>query len=245
MKASKQKSFSLITRFDQGIGRWPDQKVGGLFKLPPRGDWQSRFSIYGTGYAVRSRDAMEEMFQLLPRLISKRQWEVLGAEYCMKHPSTSSNLSDLGYGFSKFLARKKLSKLSRVAAFEIEVSRVFHSFDEALQLAPEIWQQISERTKFKFRSCVRILKNADRIAEAWLHFKDKPRLKKGDEKVILFRTDEKVCVRILSTSEFRILKRLEKGLSFSRALSKERLDSEELSTFLRTWMADQIFSEIR
>lgn len=237
-----KKSIPLIHRFDEAILGFPDASDLSIFKTPPIGEIADRFSIYATGYSVRSRESMEETYELLTKLIGEENWLELGAAYCEDYPSRNYNLNAVGDYFPEFLNSQGFSKWAQVASFEKLVMSCFHSKHTEKVFRPEQLASISESTRFVFQDSTLLFSSDYQIAKAWLdRNSDRVQLEEGKEFSVLFKLDELIHVKVISEVEYKLLSEL-KTKTLGAALEKcSDVKPEELSQMLLSWFQERLF----
>lgn len=238
------KSFQLIRQFDRGIRKFPNPKVVLLFKTPIRGSWLDRFTIYGTGYSVRSKEAMQEMYELLPKLMGEKKWNRLGFRYVSKYPSRSTNLSDLGRHFSDYLKKEGYRKWAEVAAFERAISYSFHAFREETSMGIEAASTIYEKSTFKFQPSTFLIKSKFDIVGAWKNRSKNPKLKRKKSFALIYRLGDIVCADALDVKQFEVLVKLKKGYQLRSAV-RDLKDPLQLSGWLKFWIETEIIASVQ
>jgi hypothetical protein len=239
--SEKLKSFQVIFDFDRGVKKFPDRKVELLFKPPTRGSWLDRFTIYGTGYSVRSKEAMHEMYELLPKLMGEKKWDRLGHRYVSLYPSRSTNLSDLGNRFSYFLKKEGYKKWADVADFEFLISKSFHAFREMNSFGLQAAAEITEHSKFIFQSSTFLFDSNFRIVEAWHNRARNPKLKRGKSFNLIYRIGDVVCADEIDQKQFNALEKLKRGLRLGVVI-RDLKNPLKLSQWLKFWIETEIIS---
>lgn len=243
--AKKEKLHSLLSNFDRGIKDYPKRLRPELFQRPVRGDWEDRFSIYGTGYSVRTKEAMEEIFEFLSSAMKVEAWNQWGRAYIEEYPSRVYNLSRIGEKFPTFLKKNKKFIWAEMARFELLIAESFHAFNAISKISADRFSEINERSKFEFACSSILFETKWPIANAWKSQKLKLPLKQKIEFSIIYRKSDQVFVRILSPNEFKILKSLKEGKRLAIALKNldKTFRPEQLSEWLHFWLTHNFFSD--
>ena len=104
-----------------------------LFREPPVGSIDARFSIYATGLVPRVVEALEDDYPALRRIVGQGPFRSLAARYIESHPSGSSDLGQVGAHLATFLRTDPLSEglsfLSDLAELEWSLSLAFIAAD--------------------------------------------------------------------------------------------------------------------
>ncbi|MDB5037243.1 MAG: hypothetical protein JWQ35_771 [Bacteriovoracaceae bacterium] len=240
-----KRNFPSIKAFDQGIREYPVIPES-LFKQPPQGNIDERFSIYGTGYSVRSREAMEEMFVVLPKLMGDKLWQELRIAYTLAYRSTSHNIADVGLKLPNYIRDEGFEeRWAEMAELEVLAMKSFHA-KRGFTLTLDDFSKISEDVRFKFQAATILFSSGFNCAAAWLN-RDIKELELVPEYSIIFRKDFSVDIRILSENEFEFLNHLQTGASLGEALDrlKKQPNAEEFSQWIRTSFENNYFSELR
>ncbi|MBN8554560.1 MAG: putative DNA-binding domain-containing protein [Deltaproteobacteria bacterium] len=243
--AKKEKLHKLLLSFDRGIRDYPHRLRPELFQTPMRGDWEDRFSIYGTGYSVRTKEAMEEIFEFLSSAMKVKGWNQWGRAYIEKYPSRVYNLSKIGEDFPKFLKRNKKLIWAEMARFELLIAKSFHAFNRGEKISAERFSEINERSKFEFASSTFLFESKWPIANAWKSQKAKLPSKPKNEFALIYRKSDQVFVRILSANEFKILKsfKARKNLASSLKNLDKNFEPSQLSEWLHFWLTNDFFAD--
>ncbi len=238
---SQKIDYPLI-QFDRGIRKFPDTKWEDLFARPHRGNLSERLSIYATGYSVRSRDSMEEVFEVLPHILGESRWLNLGYHYTKAYPSRSYNLADVGLKLPNFLKKNKFSQsVIKLAEFEILVWKAFHSQEEKFELKVENLERLNEKSVFLFHPSFKILSSEFKIAEVW---QDRSKaIARGREYSVIYRNHFQVGVDIISREEWMLLRDLHRGVKLAVALNrlKSEVKPKILSAWLHRWFDHRYF----
>ncbi len=246
MMTSKELRKTIFD-FDRGIRNFPQSEfVRTLFKPPPRGSWKERFSIYGTGYGVRSREAVEEIYELLPNVVGEKRWLKLGGRYCNLYPSKSYNLGDLGKSFPEFLKHYRYPiSWYEVARFEREIDASFHMFHRAVEFGRAELSQITETSRFEFQTSCRLFSSSFQVAAAWQERANRPKIRRKNENSLIYRYENVVRVKILSPMESEFLSQLMRRKTLGATVSHSKIDSECLQRFIQFFLAHQLICKIQ
>lgn len=240
-----QKTFQSIREFDDAIKNFPSPVIGDLFQQPKRGGIADRFSVYATGYDVRSRDAMEEMYSVLPKVIGEEPWLRLGALYTKVFPSRSHNLSTLGKRLPEFMRDQSYAVgHCDMAELELQVSNVFHS-PRSAALTGDDFSKLSEQSRFEFCPSTVLFSSKFNCISVWKSLGDL-RLAEIPEYGVLYRKNFSVGLNRISESEFKTLERIASGSNLGAAIDdvETEIESEDLSQWLRFWLDCNYFSKI-
>ena len=113
-----------------------------LFREPPVGSIETRFSIYTTGLVPRVVEALEDDCPALRRVVGQGPFRSLAARYIERHPSGSFDLGRVGAQLASFLRGDPLSEglpfLSDLAELEWALSLAFIAADAE----PVTWEEL-------------------------------------------------------------------------------------------------------
>jgi hypothetical protein len=238
--------FQTIHHFDQSLRSYPDCEFEQLFIPPPQGNIEERFSIYATGYGARTRDAMEETYEVLSRLMSEEQWLDCGARYTNAFPSRSYNLADVGIFLPKFLKDESYApEWVDLAQLELLVWKSFHA-PRHMPLGLEEISKLAEDSRFEFAPSCFLFSTAHGVISMW-NRREINSTEKKSEFGIIYRQDFIVRLRAISSGEFELLSNLQRGCVFGDALeaSGEFSEVQKLAEWMNAWREDEIFSSHR
>lgn len=113
-----------------------------LFREPPAGSVEGRFSIYATGLLPRVVEALEDDYPALERILGHGPFASLAARYVDCHPSESFDLGRIGVHLADFLRTdpllEELPFLADLALLEWALSRAFIAADAE----PVTWEAL-------------------------------------------------------------------------------------------------------
>lgn len=200
-----------------------------FLKPPFKGELKERFEIYANGYPLRTQSAMEEIFELLPKLLGEKEWHRLGGAYVRLHPSKSYSLQHIGEEFPAFLEKLDVDpKWISVARFELTIWDSFHAFNKSPESSLEKMNEIHGGSRFLFQSSAKLFQSEWNIAESWLNRVDEPQVERKKEYSLIFRDlADSLRVEILHKNEFELLSHLMEGLAFGDAVEALGLISGE------------------
>jgi len=211
-----------------------------IFQKPASGRLEDRFAVYANGFGIRSKEAMEEVFELFPTYVGAEKWDEMGALYIQSYPSSSYSLGDIGNLFPQFLKENSADEVwIELAEFELRVWKSFHAFDGPRKISRETLTKISENSYFDFQASMSLNSMSSSVAAAWLSRSNfKGEISKVSEYSVIYRTDDRVRARILEKREFYVLERLKSGMNLSDALGDIELKPEDLESWLHHWLRD-------
>ena len=231
---------SDLNYFDHAITQFPDDALDFL-RLPHRGNLKERFSIYANGYPLRTQTAMEEVFELLPKLLGEKEWHRLGGAYVPLRPSKSYSLNHIGEGFPEFLSQMEVDRgWIVVANFELKIWHSFHAHQKESMLRADDLTHIGSDTRFFFQDSMFLFESKWSVAETWKNKNERSALENRKEYSFIFRDRDAVNVEILEKNSFEFLTWLKSGSTLGDALDKNMMAAENLSKTLHQLISKEI-----
>ena len=231
---------SDLNYFDHAISNFPDDALDFL-RPPHRGDLKEKFSIYANGYPLRTQTAMEEVFELLPKLLGEKEWHHLGGAYVRLRPSTSYSLNHIDESLPEFLSQMEVAhRWIVVANFELKIWHSFHAYQKESTLRSDDLAHIDMGTRFLFQDSMFLFESKWNAAETWKGRNSRPVLKNRKEYSLIFRDRDAVIVEIVEKNSFEFLTLLKTGFTLGEALDKNVMTAENLSKTLHHLISKEI-----
>ena len=182
-----------------------------------------RLSVYSGGYAARRREALEEAYPAVQRVLGPRAFAELSRAYAARYPSHDYNLSLTGRRLPEFLRTHSLAKelpfLPDLTRLEWQVVESFHAFDRPpldparLAAVPsEDW----DRLRLAFQPSVGRVASDWPILDIW-EARNRPvaevrvDLVNRPQKILVFRTALEVRCELLEERQDAALEALLSG----------------------------------
>ncbi|MGE4107330.1 MAG: putative DNA-binding domain-containing protein [Bacteriovoracia bacterium] len=241
LRAWNEKNMhSELKIFDEAIQKFPESALDFL-KPPKRGSLSDRFRIYAEGYSLRTQSAMEEIFELLPKLIGEEEWHRLGGAYVRLRPSKNYSFNHIGESFPEFLDQLGVDRRwLAVADFELKIWHSFHAHQKEIMLRPDALTQISGDTQFLLQDSLFLFESEWNVAEIWKRRNSISPLENKKEYSFIFRDHDSVTVEIIDKHLFEFLNSLKTGSTLGKALDKYMITSEALSKVLHRLVSKEI-----
>lgn len=221
---------------------------------PQRGTpGHDRLAVYASGYRVRIREALAEVYEAVRHVLGDRVFRELADTYAGAHASCDYNLSLTGRDLPRFLLSAPLTKrlpfLPDLARLEWAVCQAFHAHEQPpLDLArlaaitPETWELL----RLIFQPSVSCVASAWPILDIW-EARHRPRaaidipLMDRPQRVLVYRHGSEVRCRALEAQPYRVFERLVGGQPLGRvceALAQDdpRGDPERIKGWFADWM---------
>lgn len=126
-----------------GMAEPAPERLRRLLRDPPRGDADERWHIYATGLQARGREAVENDYPALAKVLGPGALASLVARYLKRHPPISFDIGRLGASLASFLEsdplREELPFLADLARLEWALAEAFVATDED----PWRWQDLA------------------------------------------------------------------------------------------------------
>lgn len=215
-----------------------------IFQRPPQGSWKDRFKIYSRGYDIRNKEALEEVYDKLPRLLGEQAWNEIGYSYCRQYPSSTWNLSEAGYQLPDFFKTHDRSDLACFARLEKLITLSFHAYDKTeTSLKQNDLELIDNETMLLAKNSCRLFESEFAI---WHLFQDPQPIQKidpGKQYFVVYRIEYQVKVASLEANEYYFLEMLSRHNAVADVIShfQEKCTSEEVSRFLLNALEREIF----
>lgn len=203
-----------------------------LFEDPQRGSWQERFRFHSSGYLVRAKKAMEQMYQVFPLVVGEEAWAELGVSYLDEQENLNCNLNFIGDQLPDYLRENAASKdLVDLAELERTVTQCFHAKEEPVDFEKTDVQCIHENTKFEFKACCSLFYSESNVPEVWMN-RGKLGLKESPQYLLLYREQYRVYGKLLEAKAYRFFECLQNSMSLSTAVSSLNLEARELQQLI-------------
>jgi hypothetical protein len=236
-----KKSFEKMVEFDRAMTRFPFEGDRLLFQDPPLGFWSERFSIYASGFELRSRIAMEDIYRILSKLLGEEKWRLLGGAFFDEYPSRSFSLNHIGDNLPRFMIQAAWEKSwIDLAQLELFIWKSFHAFEKQNEITESDISSIESESCFLFQKSAHLFKSEFQVVKAW---QTKTKIETGREFSLIYRKNFEVFAVVLSEEEFGILKRLEEGYSLGDAVDalEAEIEPQIFSRWLKEWLGIGLF----
>jgi len=224
---------------------------------PQGGDpGEARLSVYEEGYRVRFREALEEVYEAVHRVLGKKQFQEVAHRYAKRFPSHDYNLSYSGRHFPEFLKEDPIKQvlpfLPDLAALEWKVTCAFHA-QEGIPFDRKTVQEISltswDEARLTFRPAVSVLHSSWPILEIWeVRHEEKGKidiaLMDRPQTVLIFRQGGTVYCEAIDPSEGALLQRLLEGKPLGEALEGISEGQENVSAWVATWIQKELIQQV-
>ena len=183
-----------------------------------------RLGVYADAYFLRLLECLETDFPATRRALGKEAFAPLVADYLQNHPSSSPNVGDLGEAMPVFLRTHALVRefpyLAELALLEWEIIRSLHAprlpaLDPAQLAVPEdAWS----KARLVLDPTVRLLATEWPVDQLWerRRLPEKKRghrlSRKNPRRLLLYRDDAWVQVRVMDEPRWVTLQRLREGV---------------------------------
>ncbi|HTL48841.1 MAG TPA: DUF692 family protein [Verrucomicrobiae bacterium] len=237
----------------QPHGSQEPHQEGSLLNRQGRASGEERMDVYAGGYAARMRDALDDVYEALNRILGEKLFWEMAQAYAAEYPSQEYNLSLAGRHLPEFLQKQnpitaKFPFLPDLAALERLVAASFHAFDEK-PLAPSDLAGLSpddfERIRIFFQPSVAVMKSAWPVCDLWearnapagklnVPFEGRP------QNVLVGRRDLKVHCQVLDGRQVLLLELLLSGKTLGEACEILLQGGDEplpVSEWFAQWMA--------
>lgn len=200
--------------------------------------------IYKEDYMARLTSALGERYEAV--------WSVLGDElffdrckdFIKSYPSTHYDLGAYGDEFPEFI--KKMSEfpfLYDLAKFERKFTKLFHS-PKTQGASSDYLLTLDnlENHKFEFVDSLDFIYSLYSLTEIWERRKDCARSIEWNipQGIVLYKTHEEICYKILSKKQYDILYDLYLGQSLGMILNQLDISPEEISDLFNFLGASRI-----
>jgi|GEM_PF-7093528 len=241
LKTQLSEFLALIESFDE-------EKSGEtlLFQNPPLGSKDERFSVYAEGYGIRTKKGMEEIFQLLPRVLGEEVWNALGLSYVRETKSLNWNLNLIGASLPEYMKKNSWNEpWVELARFELELYRCFHAENKELEFSAGEFADINDESVFLFQAGTRLFQTRWKLYELWKISRENS-LKPGDEFILIYQDAEgQATARLLPEGEYKVLSGLLIGQTLGEAIADIELTAEDLQCWLASWIEEVLFYKMK
>lgn len=125
---------ALVEDLGRKRTRTPEERAA-VFRQPPRGSVEDRWSIYAVGYVTRIAEALENDYPAVRRIVGEGPFRSLAARYAAACPPRSFDLGRAGDRLAGFLEDDPLAErlpfLPDLARLEWAVAEAFVALDAA------------------------------------------------------------------------------------------------------------------
>jgi hypothetical protein len=183
----------------------------------------ARLAVYAGGYVARTREALEETYEAVRRVLGASEFSTLASAYAEAHPSRDYNLTWFGRHLPAFLAgtrwAARLPFLPDLARLEWRVSESFHAFDgPPADLAPLISRPVEAWADWRllFQPSVGLVESEWPVFDIW-QARTAPQgrididLVNRAQRILVCRRNTAVRCEPLEPVEFRLLALLLEG----------------------------------
>ena len=191
--------------------------------------------VYQTDYHARLEEALGKNFEATWLLLGDEDFHLFAQEYIKLHPSSLRNLTPYGSLFPEFLKSKNQEEfVTEMAAFEKNFWDIFH-------LAPKkektlLPDELAER-EFNIEHLF-LSHSSIKLHDLWL-LRESSDMDlslddfEGEEYLAVFRSEDKVEVKKLNESQFKILNLIRETKTLNPAF--ERLEEMKVVTTQQDW----------
>lgn len=230
----------LLERFHRSL---EERQLPDVFSRPHRGSIEERYSIYVSGFDVRARSSLEEMYPVLADSLPEELWLGLVSEYVDSLEARGPDLNRLGLGLPEFMEAKAFQQpWVELAQLERSCFEVFHAQNLG-EISLEALSAMTETSKIDFQESCQLKKFFSSAFDVWssgseLIAQENPSF------ILIFRKSFQVQARKMGEAEWKVLEALIEGKSLGEALEGAELSAEELQSILFHWVEAEIIRKI-
>ncbi len=229
------------------------QAATGLLN-PQRGTpGEDRLAVYATGYLVRMREALAEVYEAVAHVLGEEEFSSLAKAYAARYPSHDYNLSLAGRHLPDLLNSSPLSRdppfLPDLARLEWQGCEAFHAFHQPpmdlrqfATLPLEAWGEAC----VVFQPSVGVIESAWPILDLWTA-RQQPRdrvsveLINRPQRILVFRRGVQVACALLDAAQHQVVTALLAGRPLGAACDALASQTEEplpLGEWFAQWVRD-------
>lgn len=208
--------------------------------LPPL-KREERLAIYAEAYFSRIADALADDFAAVRAVLGKDAFLRLCSDYLRVHPSTSTNIGEVGVNLPAFVQNHPFIKespfLAELAQLEWLLVEVFFADDVAPTDLAKTVTALSEEdllaARFVPDTSVRLLRCHFPVDTIWKIRDDEnftvPKMTPGDVFLLIYRQQDKLYVKNLEATSWNLLNDLVRGLPLEKIFENAATSSSDES----------------
>ncbi len=168
-------------------------------------------TVYKSDYRARLQEALGKSYEATWILLGDEDFSLLAQKYISTHHSSFRNLSAYGHLFSEFLAQEEIDpEIITMARFEQKFWQLFNQKGNPAQIIDN--QQLAN-LHFDISGSINLYHTTFKLRELWeIREENNTELMfeqfEGEQFVALYKSGEKVSVKVLSEIQFIILNQL-------------------------------------
>lgn len=211
-----------------------------------------RFEVYRTAYFLRIKEALEQDFSKVHKLLGKNDFEECCYDFVKKYPSNYWSLATISLNFPRYLSESKLVlkydylpdlalfELFHVLCWEISPSKVFD-----FSVIQNLNENKLEKFKIKCSSSVFFMESHWPIHDFNLNSVEHDGFifEKQNSYLIIYQKQGEVKARALLKQQWELLKEISQGISIGDISTRfSYLNEEEIQRWFTDFVVEQIIA---
>lgn len=261
-RAADRRALQAVQRWFAGVVRHPTGVRAALrrgdeapraaaLQKPGVGTTSARLQVYGEAYFARLVEVVAGDYPALRAAVGERRFAAWARRYLVRCPSRHPNLNQLGARFPRHVRTVERADAVAAALARIELA-VTKAFDAPTReplpasaladVPPSRWQ----RMRLDVHPSVQLLRVPAAAADRYLAWGagERPPRRAGHVHLCVLRVGEQVQRFELPAAAAKVLRRLQRGERFGRALAGVPANAPVDAWFAR-WRADGVFVAVR
>lgn len=221
-----------------------DTSTGTIRAAGALGSDSAAYEVYRRAYFARLTEALGEKYEAVWSVLGDARFFALCKRYISQAPSKSYSLSHYGEDFPDFLCTQNETSdfpfLPDLARFEQAFYALFHMRQHAsLPLEDFVRVANNPKSQLVFTHTLKVFESSFSVYEIWKNRKtqasDRPGHYNLCERLMMYKSENRIFVYPLSISELDLFSALREGLRLEEigTLAEGKMDPEQISRFFQ------------
>lgn len=213
---------------------------------------EEAFDVYANGYKARLTEALGETYESIRKFAGDEIFFEVCADYILKNPSTTYNLSDYGQTFPEYLktlpAQKDYPFLYDLAVLDRNRNYLFHQRQELGIDGVAVQSKLKEDSAVSFVSSLLFSHSEFDVVRIWKELQaEEFRVENLNDyrrsfSVLTFKDEDKIKMQTLSSKTFEALHSLNQGHGIDKALLG--LEPEQVTDLFKNLMNYRLIRDV-